>query len=427
MPHANRGRLSLFSTCSTLAGFLALAFFPDAAGAQCAIFTQLPFYDFRQHSSDIEKVTAFTKWLRQVEFRSYAHAKSVGLELGFEIDDILATLGFEKNEQGFEQFMFDLETREDFYQLYRERLMMVEQTINSKMVDALDNCLNGYGVRAWYELNPSDPRLAVIRVRYNGMGGAHSARLTSFSAISGSSKPNAISCNNPRSRRFLFWRFHPKLETGNTLTVQCTRADSAAASVTMNTNRSGVEPIQVVRVAPMKMVIWVDSTVAFSSNQPLVITPPRTDGDNEFGGHGPSVTVRVWYEYDQGSNSILARLYMKARETKSDYTTVEGETSRRVYSLPPNSMFGRFSSQESDIIAYTDDDHEVDAYRRGAGPVERVEIIGDTKGHDVGRTMTTAYLRGTEVVIRVRRIVEGSAGRKEMPALRGEHTSGGTR
>lgn len=64
--------------------------------------------------------------------------------------------------------------------------------------------------------------------------------------------------------------------------------------------------------------------------------PSLVEGDNDFGGHGPAVTVSAKLRKVNGTNhdSLHVDVRMRADETQSDWTTAIGTTSNGIYLGP---------------------------------------------------------------------------------------------
>jgi hypothetical protein len=107
-----------------------------------------------------------------------------------------------------------------------------------------------------------------------------------------------------------------------------------------------------------------------------------TDGDGEFNGHGPSVTVTVDAEYEApGSVRVTACVDMK--ETQSDWTT--GHLCKHE-SYAIDGLIG--VSEDAFEAGYVDHDHELDTLESSdvfdASPlVASVRCQGDHAGNDI--------------------------------------------
>ena len=62
--------------------------------------------------------------------------------------------------------------------------------------------------------------------------------------------------------------------------------------------------------------------------------PPHTRGDQDFNGNGPDVLCRVERSIVNYNTQVMAEIYMKAEQTKADWTTVEGTDSYILFILP---------------------------------------------------------------------------------------------
>jgi hypothetical protein len=128
---------------------------------------------------------------------------------------------------------------------------------------------------------------------------------------------------------------------------------------------------------------------------PISFNPPKAGrGDREFAGNGPdiwtSVTLRIV------GTTLQAVLYMRARETGSDWTECAGTLTRQVYQADPGWRIDRILTPSVATDYYRDDTRTLDK-RHPGGPVSRLEIVGDTGGSDVGETGMTAYFSTVRV------------------------------
>ena len=115
----------------------------------------------------------------------------------------------------------------------------------------------------------------------------------------------------------------------------------------------------------------------------VTFMPRRTRGDGDFGGHGPKVNVTVTLTSDP--QALSARVYIKAKETKDDWTTAEGSQVFPLFSPDPGWRIDRVVGSLSASHSYTDGNHAVDSFNLGSGgPVRRLEFVGDTDGDEAG-------------------------------------------
>ncbi len=111
------------------------------------------------------------------------------------------------------------------------------------------------------------------------------------------------------------------------------------------------------------------------------IPPHVGSGDTEFDGHGPNISCKV--TLIQSSTQLNASIYMKAIETKSDWTEASGTKTINLYTAQSNETIVGVVGPTSDSFSYIDNDHDKDFYD-GAGPVLRYEFMGDGEGNDAG-------------------------------------------
>lgn len=114
---------------------------------------------------------------------------------------------------------------------------------------------------------------------------------------------------------------------------------------------------------------------------PIPFMPPLTRGDREFDGNGPDITVSV--NLLNFGTSVVARVYMKAVETESDWTTGEGTKDFVIYNADPGKRIEAIVSPISAFFSYRDTDHDMDEFP-GSGPIFKFHFSGDDDGDDVG-------------------------------------------
>ena len=127
--------------------------------------------------------------------------------------------------------------------------------------------------------------------------------------------------------------------------------------------------------------------------------PPRTRGDAEFGGNGPVVTA--WVNAVNHRKYVTAYIYMKAKETKDDWTTAEGWTSDVILYTAPFGYDIIDVNAQPDDFSYTDTNNDPDKFDRGSGLVQRYVFVGDTDGDEAGtKTGVTVNFNPIEVVLK---------------------------
>lgn len=116
----------------------------------------------------------------------------------------------------------------------------------------------------------------------------------------------------------------------------------------------------------------------------ITYTPPRIEGDREFDGNGPAVFLRA--EIAMGQNTVIGRVFMRARETEDDWTTAQGWSPWKVvFTPPPGVQIQNILSPTSTEISYVDRNHSVDQLIPGQSDlVNHFDVVGDSEGDDAG-------------------------------------------
>lgn len=115
----------------------------------------------------------------------------------------------------------------------------------------------------------------------------------------------------------------------------------------------------------------------------VTFVPPHTRGDTEFDGHGPNVQSRI--SLHKNNSSLTASVYMKAVETKKDWTTAEGSKTFPLFTVDPGWRVENIIGPTLTTHSYTDSNHTNDVFNLGTGgPVNRLVYVGDTSGKEAG-------------------------------------------
>jgi hypothetical protein len=131
------------------------------------------------------------------------------------------------------------------------------------------------------------------------------------------------------------------------------------------------------------------SKVDTVGEQSVTFRPPRAgSGDADFAGHGPKVDTIVTLL--PSPDVLRAQVYMKARETKSDWTEASGLQVFELYRPPSGWVIDRMPGTSQVTHSYVDSNHDLDTFELGGGPVKRLVYVGDTPGDEAGtRTQVT--------------------------------------
>ncbi|MER2514572.1 MAG: hypothetical protein ABTQ25_19550 [Nitrosomonas ureae] len=142
-------------------------------------------------------------------------------------------------------------------------------------------------------------------------------------------------------------------------------------------------PISSIAVIQPATPVCEEKPETYERNTYLSFTPPHTRGDKEFSGHGPEVWANARWS-NEGTH-VNFRLWMKAQETRSDWTTAEGERTEIYYTPPPGWRIDSIANSLESTAHYIDTDHNDDRQGGGPnGPVKEFKFRGDRSGDDAG-------------------------------------------
>lgn len=136
-------------------------------------------------------------------------------------------------------------------------------------------------------------------------------------------------------------------------------------------------------IQPATPVCQEKTEPPYVRNTYLSFTPPHTRGDREYSGNGPEVWATArWVKEDTRVN---LHLWMKAKETRSDWTTAEGERIEPYYTAPSGWRIDSIEGNLESSAHYVDTDHNDDRQGGGPnGPVKEFKFRGDRDGDDAG-------------------------------------------
>ncbi len=151
--------------------------------------------------------------------------------------------------------------------------------------------------------------------------------------------------------------------------------------------------------------------IVFQPKSIMRLAPDHVAGDREFGGNGPDVEARVKIFIDENDRSkIVAHLYLKAKETRSNWTEAIGHWYRTIYRAPRGYEFSKILSDDFSQANYRDYDHDIDRPKITRGSlVKSFEIMGDTPGNDVGNnTSDDVFMNVHFNIVKVNIVKTGS-------------------
>jgi hypothetical protein len=156
---------------------------------------------------------------------------------------------------------------------------------------------------------------------------------------------------------------------------------SASNRLTLEWQQRLISSIAVIQPATP---VCREKTEPYTRNTYLSYTPPHTRGDKEYSAHGPEVWATARWVND--GTRVSLRLWMKAKETKSDWTTAEGVRVEPYYTAPSGWRIDSIEGGNVESSAhYIDTDHDDDRQGGGPnGPVKEFKFRGDRKGDEAG-------------------------------------------
>lgn len=114
----------------------------------------------------------------------------------------------------------------------------------------------------------------------------------------------------------------------------------------------------------------------------LQYLPPHTRGDKDYAGNGPRTNLDI--QVSASSNQIAARLYMKAEETRRDFTTAEGSIDAVLYTVPDGWKIQSAEVQNRFQHQYVDRNNKPDVFNFDQGLVRQLTYEGNGPGPDIG-------------------------------------------
>jgi hypothetical protein len=115
-----------------------------------------------------------------------------------------------------------------------------------------------------------------------------------------------------------------------------------------------------------------------------LLYPTHINGDREFDGNGPNITLRATLRTSADGTKLEIVIYMYARETTPDWSTAEGTWTFTVYTAP--------TGWKVSDIPFTPNPFEVQYEDTNFDPAFHpcgwmtFRSIGDTSGNDIGAT-----------------------------------------
>ncbi len=135
--------------------------------------------------------------------------------------------------------------------------------------------------------------------------------------------------------------------------------------------------------------------------------PKLIGGDRDFVGHGPDQRYEIKFAYND-KNQITIWYTLHLRETIQDHSEAKEEWTKLIGQVPKEFDILGLETQLQIKNEQRDKDHQrwIDYPKRKPSFVDRIEIMGDTKGNDIGNcTADDSYISiyFTDCHVRVRK------------------------
>jgi hypothetical protein len=145
-----------------------------------------------------------------------------------------------------------------------------------------------------------------------------------------------------------------------------------------------------------------DRLLVFTFLPPLLPfhVPPHVDGDREFSGNGPEMTVKIELHVMDG-DQVHATVDIDAVETGWDWTRASGSATFLLHQA--RDAIVSIDSAAGFEHLYRDTDHARDVFdfAEGSSLVKTLTCVGDTMGREAGsRTGCSAELHPITVTVR---------------------------
>jgi hypothetical protein len=153
-----------------------------------------------------------------------------------------------------------------------------------------------------------------------------------------------------------------------------------------------IQPVPVVKICKTETKLF--------DPQVVDLVPQLINGDGEFDGHGPRISIFGTLSATPGA--VRLRLSMNARETKSDWTEVTGAQNFAVVAAPAGFVIDKVMSATSGgFNETTRQNWDPEDRELGSGGLfKQLKITGDTDGSDAGKTRVRASLNTIQVLLR---------------------------
>ncbi len=202
---------------SALIGSVLLFLIPGRVNAQnCTILLQGGIYDYTNIQREDEAISSFVNWFRSHKQTTFSQYQKSELNVFVPVGDALVPAGYSQNEQGYQQFVKDVETYNSGKSDVRSKLSIVLKKINPQVISAVKECLTQKGLHVWL-LRTADQDIFQIAASFD----TPTSKIMSVTL-------HPIDVTNANCNMF---KSDTQIQTGTTLKARCNRLDHAKAVV----------------------------------------------------------------------------------------------------------------------------------------------------------------------------------------------------
>src|SRR5215510_5232707 len=124
---------------------------------ECSELLHHGIYDIHSSMSELNTALSFSSWFCDQKFSSSEAVDKFGASLGFPFKGVPVELGFHSSSQNWAQWYSSFCANVKENQSLQSRMRTHVQTVNAKIIDAFNLCLQADGLHVWLE-RTYDPR-----------------------------------------------------------------------------------------------------------------------------------------------------------------------------------------------------------------------------------------------------------------------------
>jgi len=125
--------------------------YSTVAAQECSELLNHGIYDIRSSASELKTASSFSSWFCDQKFSSSQQADTFGASLGFPFEGIPVKLGFNSSSQSWSEWYSSFCSRVQQDQSLQSKIREHIQTINPRVLDAFNTCIQEDGLHAWLE------------------------------------------------------------------------------------------------------------------------------------------------------------------------------------------------------------------------------------------------------------------------------------